>query len=60
VAYAAAASVAAVTVHAFFTNTLLLSLLLAPCWLLWALPRALRRHPRGHPREPAVGRAIAA
>jgi hypothetical protein len=53
VAYAAAASVAAVTVHACFTNTLLLSLLLAPCWLLWALPRALRRRPR----EPAIGRA---
>jgi len=46
VAYAAAASVAAVMVHSCFTNTLLLSLLLAPCWILWALPRALRRHPR--------------
>lgn len=43
IAIATMASVVAITVHATFTNTLLLSLLLAPCWLLWALPRALRR-----------------
>jgi hypothetical protein len=42
-AFATAASVVAVTVHATFANTLLLSLVLAPCWLLWAMPRALRR-----------------
>jgi len=41
--YAVAASVAAVVVHATFVNTLLLPLLLAPCWVLWATPRALLR-----------------
>lgn len=43
VAYASAATVIAVTVHASFANTLLLPLVMAPCWLLWALPRVLRR-----------------
>jgi hypothetical protein len=52
IAYAAAASVAAVTVHAFFANTLLLSLIMAPCWLLWALPRALRRDVPVHAATP--------
>ena len=46
IAYAVTASVVAITVHATFTNTLLLSLLLAPCWLLWAMPRVFRRAPR--------------
>jgi hypothetical protein len=49
-ALAVPASVVAVTVQATFANTLLLSLLLAPSWLLWSLPRALRRDP-----PPAVG-----
>lgn len=43
IALAVPATVVAVTVQATFANTLLLSLVLAPCWLLWALPRALRR-----------------
>jgi hypothetical protein len=49
-ALAVPASVVAVTVQATFANTLLLSLLLAPSWLLWSLPRALRRD-----APPAVG-----
>jgi O-antigen ligase len=42
-AYAVAASVVALTVHSTFANSLMLSLLLAPSWFLWAMPRALRR-----------------
>ena len=45
VALAVPASIVAVTVQATFANTLLMSLVLAPCWLLWAMPRALRRNP---------------
>ena len=43
IALAVPASIVAVTVQATFANTLLLSLVIVPCWLLWALPRALRR-----------------
>lgn len=43
VGYAAAASVVAVTVQATFANTLLLALMLVPCWILWSAPLALLR-----------------
>lgn len=39
--YAAAASVVAVTVHATFANTLLLTLVLVPGWILWSAPLSL-------------------
>ena len=41
VGYAAAASVVAVTVQATFANTLLLALMLVPCWILWSAPLSL-------------------
>lgn len=43
VAYAVVGSVVGVTVQATFANTLLLPLVMAPCWVLWSLPRVLRR-----------------
>lgn len=43
VALAVAGSLTAVIVHSFFANTIALPLVLAPCWLLWALPRVHRR-----------------
>lgn len=43
VAYAVAGSVVGVTIHASFTNAFLLPLLLAPCFLLWSMPRVFRR-----------------
>jgi len=49
ISLAVPASIVAVTVQATFANTLLLSLVLAPCWLLWAMPRALRRVSVGEP-----------
>jgi O-antigen ligase len=42
VGYAAAASVVAVTVHATFANTLLLTLVLVPGWILWSAPLSLQ------------------
>jgi O-antigen ligase len=43
IAFAVVGSVVAVTIQATFANTLMLPLVLAPCWVLWALPRARRR-----------------
>lgn len=53
IALAVPATIVAVVVQASFANTLLLSLVLAPCWLLWALPRALRRG--GEDPSPGAG-----
>jgi hypothetical protein len=33
-------------VQGTFTNTLMLPLVMAPCWVLWSMPRVLRRTAR--------------
>jgi hypothetical protein len=43
VALAALGSVVAVMVHSLFATTVTLPLVLAPCWLIWSLPRVYRR-----------------
>ena len=46
VALAVLGSVVGVTVQGTFTNTLMLPLVMAPCWVLWSMPRVLRRSAR--------------
>ncbi|MEX2181703.1 MAG: O-antigen ligase family protein [Gemmatimonadaceae bacterium] len=43
IAFAAFGTVVAVVVHSLFANTIMLPLVLAPCWILWALPRVRRQ-----------------
>lgn len=44
--YAAASSLVAVTLHAAFANSLMVSLILFPSWILWSAPLAMRNGTR--------------
>jgi O-antigen ligase len=60
VGIAAAASVPALLVHSLFVNSLLLPYVMLPCWLLWALPRALAVAPGPDEAELPIGAPVPA